>query len=46
MKPKKTKKQNKLAKKLDYIYTDAVCVAETVEEMNELLINKIEGNEN
>jgi hypothetical protein len=41
MKPKKALKKNKLVKKLDYIYTDNVCVAETEEEMNELLTQKI-----
>ena len=27
---------------LDYYYDDAVCTAESIEDMNELLTNKIE----
>jgi hypothetical protein len=41
MKPKKALKTNKLAKKLDYIYTTDVCIAETVEELDQLLKEKI-----
>lgn len=35
-----------LEQTLDYYYTDDVCVVETEEEMNELLIKKTISNEN